>query len=195
MKVLRKPPAPAPMTVAEFLAWDNHDRSGRLWQLCHGVPQAMAPASDAHGAIQAELGALIRNHLVAMGRPCRVITNPGVTPRVRARDNFRIPDIGVFCAKPSAEPAVSEAVLLIEILSPSNEDETWANVLAYTTIPSVTEILVISSMGVAAEVLRRGADGHWLEEPERLGDDAALELRSIAMTLPLSAAYRTAELG
>ena len=59
MVALRKLPPPAPMTVAAFLAWDPGDRSGRLWQLRDGVPEAMAPATEAHGAIQAELGALI----------------------------------------------------------------------------------------------------------------------------------------
>ena len=52
---------PVRMTVAEFLAWDAGD--GRLWQLVDGEPQAMAPASRTHGAIQAELCRLIANHL------------------------------------------------------------------------------------------------------------------------------------
>jgi hypothetical protein len=124
MNVQRKPPA-VRMTVAEFTAWDSRDRSGRLWQLRDGIPEAMAPASDAHGAIQGELGALIRNHLLAAGRPCRLLVNPGVTPRVRARDNVRIPDLAVTCALPGGGKAAPEPVLLIEILSPSNASETW----------------------------------------------------------------------
>lgn len=38
--------SPERMTVAEFLAWDSGDRSGRGWQLRDGVPEAMAPASE-----------------------------------------------------------------------------------------------------------------------------------------------------
>jgi hypothetical protein len=34
------------------------------------------------------------------------------------------------------ESALTDPVLLIEILSPSNQAETWANVWAYATIPS-----------------------------------------------------------
>ena len=56
MVALRKR-APARMTLDEFLAWDSGDRSGRTWQLIDGEPVAMAPGSDAHGAIQSELGA------------------------------------------------------------------------------------------------------------------------------------------
>jgi Uma2 family endonuclease len=83
---------------------------------------------------------------------------------------------------------------LIEILSPSNASETWNNVWAYTTIPSVTEILVIDSTAIRAEVLRRDPAGQWPEQPEPLGDGAALELRSIGLSLPLAQAYRTASL-
>ena len=60
-----------------------------------------------------------------------------------ANENFRVPDLGVTCAPPSREVMVSEPVLLIEILSPSNERENRANVWTYTTIPSVQEILLV----------------------------------------------------
>jgi len=179
------------LSVAEFLAWDSGDRSGRRWQLCDGVPLAMAPATEPHGAIQAELGALIRNHLVAAGSRRRVIAEPGVVPRIRAADNFRIPDLAVTCAPPANERLLSEPV---EILSPSNADETWANVWAYTTMPSVTEIVVISSSEVAAQLLYRAADGSWPEQATRIGRGDELVLPSIGFRLPLIAAYRTTTL-
>ena len=58
MVAMRKP-APARMSVDEFLAWDSGDRSGRLWQLVDGEPTAMAPGSQNHGALQGEIGRLI----------------------------------------------------------------------------------------------------------------------------------------
>jgi len=182
------------LSVAEFLVWDSGDRRGRRWQLCDGVPVAMAPATEPHGAIQAELGALIRNHLVEAGSRCRVIAEPGVVPRIRAADNFRIPDLAVTCAPPANERLLSEPVVLVEILSPSNADETWANVWAYTTMPSVAEIVVISSTEVAAQLLSRAADGSWPEQATliRAADD--LVLPSIGFRLPLIAAYRTTTL-
>jgi Uma2 family endonuclease len=194
MNVVRRR-VPRQLSVAEFLAWDSGDRSGRLWQLRDGVPEAMAPASPAHGAIQGELGRLIGNHLLATGRPCRLVVAPGVVPHVRARDNFRIPDLAVSCAPSGGHLMLPEPVLLVEILSPPNADETWANVWAYTTIPSVVEILVLSSTSVAAELLRRGPDRMWPEQAEPLVRDAPLELRSIGLSLQLTAAYRTAEIG
>ena len=127
MRALPKP-LPTRLTVPEFLAWDSEDRSGRLWQLHDGLPEAMAPASETHGSIQSELGRLIGNHLLAHRPGCRVVTTPSVVPRVRSSDNLRIPDLAVTCTPPRGERLLEAPVLLIEILSPSNADETWANV-------------------------------------------------------------------
>src|ERR1700735_5094458 len=92
---------PTRMTVDEFLYWDGDDDTGRRWQLVDGEPVLMAPAAEVHGAIQAELAGLLRNHLLAAGSSCRVIITPGIVPRIRANENFRVPDIGVTCAPPS----------------------------------------------------------------------------------------------
>ncbi len=81
MVTLRKPPL-ARMTLAEFLAWERDDPSVRSWQLIEGEPVAMAPGSQTHGAIQAELGALSRNHLLERGSSCRVVSQAGVVPRL-----------------------------------------------------------------------------------------------------------------
>ena len=193
MVALRKR-APTRMTVDEFLAWDPHDPTGRTWQLIDGEPVAMAPGSDAHGSLQAEICAILRNHLLAEGSPCRVVTEPGIVPRVRANRNYRVPDLGVTCARPTLGHMMPEPVLLIEILSPSNEDETWANIWTYTTIPSVTEILAVHSTRIEVEYLNRAGDGTWPKEPEIIRREAKLTLRSIEFSIPLAEFYRTTAL-
>ena len=85
-------------------------------------------------------------------------------------------------------------MLLVAILSPSNEAETRANIWAYTTIPSVQELLIVHSTRIEAELLRRSADGNWPEQPEISGADGSLSLASIAFTVPLAAIYRTTAL-
>ena len=75
---------------------------------------------------------MLGNHLLAQRSTCRVVTEPGIVPHVRANRNYRVPDLGVTCAAPTRDPMVPEPVLLIEILSPSNEAETWANIWTYT---------------------------------------------------------------
>jgi Uma2 family endonuclease len=183
---------PAAMTVAEFLAWDAPG-SGR-WQLVDGEPVAMAPASRTHGALQPELGRLVGNHLVACGSPCTVIAAPGIIPRVRARENFRIPELAVTCTHYETEEYdVSNPVLIVEVLSPSNRAETWQNVWSYTTIPSLREILIINSTAVRAELLRRGSDGNW-PAASTVIEDGDLNLECIGFTIPLAAIYRMTRL-
>ena len=177
------------MSLAEFLDFDAPP--GVRLQLVDGVPMAMAPTSTHYGSLQAELARLLGNHLLQSGSPCQVITAPGVVPRVRAGLNFRIPDVGVRCTPPVAEPVLAEPVFLCEILSPSNQAETWANVWAYTTIPSVLEILVIRSDRIEGELLRRGADGYWPANPMPLGAETTLSLDSLGFAAPMAALYRT----
>ena len=82
-----------------------------------------------------------------------------------------------------------DPVLLIEILSPGNASDTWDNVWSYATIPSVREIAVVHSTRVLVELLRRGLDASWPEEPEEIGPGDALRLESIGFSCPLPDVY------
>jgi Uma2 family endonuclease len=176
------------MTVDEFMAWD--DGKGGRFELVDGVPRAMAPASDAHGTIQSNLGRIIGNHLAAPGIRCRIVTEPGIETRIRAKHNTRIPDFGVTCAPNEVGSTHMPApVLLIEIMSPSNKRDTWDNVWAYVSIPTVQEILIVQSTRIEAQLLRRQADGSWPPDPVTIGADGDLALTSIGFTAPLAAAY------
>ena len=126
---------PDVMSVDAFLSWDAP--KGYLWQLIDGVPLAMSPPAPLHGVIQSEATRLIGNHLVEQGRPCVVVTTPGVSPRFRSDRNFMIPDLAVTCSPADLTgKGLREPVVLIEILSPSNHAETWRNIWAYMTIPA-----------------------------------------------------------
>jgi Uma2 family endonuclease len=183
---------PDVMTLAEFLAWAAPG-PGR-WQLVDGEPVAMAPASRTYGALQSELGCRIAGHLVATGSPCSVVMAPGIVPRVRANENFRIPDLAVTCARYEVEEYdVADPVLIVEILSPSNRAETWQNVWSFTTIPSLREILLLSSTEIRADLLRRDGDGNW-PRAATVMTDGDLTLDSIGLTVPLAEVYRTTRL-
>lgn len=178
---------PVRMTVHEFLEWDPGD--GARYELVDGVPNAMAPGSNVHGYLQNELGRLIGNHLRQRRSDCDVLANPGVVPHLMSAHNVRVPDPGVTCSPVAAGQAtLSRPVLLIEILSPSNQAHTWANVRAYTSIPTVQDILVPDSASVAAEVLCRNPDGSWPEEPEPIRD-GVLTLASIGFAVALADLY------
>ena len=178
--------APHNMTVDEFIAWAGDDR----WELVDGEPRAMAPASATHGIIQARLAFLLNQHLYARGMPCVAATEPAIVPRVRSRSNMRVPDLAITCADVDAgQIALPEPLLVVEILSPTNESDTWENVWTYVSIPSVQEVLVLRSATIAAELLRRRADGTWPEEPIQIGRDATLQLECIGLSCPLADLY------
>ncbi|BAI71694.1 hypothetical protein AZL_010560 [Azospirillum sp. B510] len=177
------------MTVAEFLDW-NGDGTDTRYELVNGEPRAMAPASITHGILQSTVARVIGNHLADRAPGCHIVTAPGVQPRVRSSHNMRIPDLGVTCAPDERGlRTLPDPVLLIEILSPSNEAETWENVWTYTTLPSVREILVLWTSAVGAELLCRQADGSWPESPLVIGADGMLGLDSIGYQVPLSTLY------
>ncbi len=183
---------PVRMSVAEFLAGDSG--TGHIWQLVDGEPQAMAPASRTHGTLRGELGRLIGNHLASQASPCSLVVTPGVVPHVQASHNMRVPDLAVTCSDYATEEAgLTDPVLIVEILSPSNQAETWANVWAYTTIPSVREIVVLQTVAIGAELLRRRADGTWPRQPEVL-TNGELVLESIGLRTFLVDLYRSTRL-
>ncbi len=182
---------PAAMTVAAFLNWNPQDSD--RWELIDGTPQAMAPASPRHGAIQSEAVRLIANHLAEARPVSRVITEPGIQPKVRANLNVRVPDLAVSCAEwDREERLLRKPLVVVEILSPSNKADTWANVWTYVTIPSVLEILVLHAAEVRADLLRREADGTWPDNPVSLTMGDPVTLESIDFAAPLAAFYRTA---
>ena len=149
-----------PMTVDEFIAWD--DGSDTRYQLVDGEVRAMSPASTTHGTIQADLARRLSNHLDVPGSRCRVVTEPAIQTRIHARKNMRVPDLGVTCTPDSAgEVALPDPILLIEIMSPGNKRDTWDNVWAYASIPTVREILIVQSTRIEAQLLRRQSDGSW----------------------------------
>ncbi len=183
---VRQPPR---VTLADFLAWPG-DGTAKHYELVDGEIRAMAPASLTHGLIQARISGRIERRLLDIGSLCGIFITPGIIPNVRADSNFRIPDLGVTCSKPQpGQIAMAEPILLVEILSPGNERDTRDNVWAYTTIPSVREILVVQSTRIAAEILRRGVDDHWPLGPEEIGPGGIVRLDSIGLTCPIDEFY------
>ena len=178
---------PIRMTIADFLAWEPDDFL--LYELVDGQPRAIAPAGTIHGFLKSELGSLIRNHLLGCRPDSKVLVNPSIVPRVMSAHNLRVPDLGVTCSPlVPGQATLSDPMLLVEILSPSNKAKAWSNVWTYSSIPSVREILILDSAKIAAEVLRRGVDGAWPDRPSTI-QDGLLVLTSIDFRLPLAELY------
>jgi len=177
------------MDVADFIAWPG-DGTDTRYELVDGVLRAMASASDTHNLIQANLVALIHAHLKRARPSCRVVGNPGIQPRLMADWNFRVPDIGVTCVPNSAAVFMTpDPVLLIEILSPSNIADTRENIRAYATIPTVTELVIVHSTRMKAEVMRRDDKGAWPKDAEIVDRNGVLRLTSIGAEFAMNDIY------
>ena len=151
---------------------------------------AMSPGSATHGLIQMNLGALIRHRLTETGSRCLVLSEAAIVPRVGANSNVRVPDLLVTCSAIAAgQIVVPDPVLLVEILSPSNASTTWANVWAYSTIPSARRILVVHSTRMKAHLLTRLPDGVWPEMPADVEEHATLRLDTVGLACPLPELY------
>ena len=175
-------PAPRRMTVAEFLGWD--DGTDTRYELVHGQPVAMAPPVEDHGTIVMNLGRRIGDRLVP---PCRVLDQAGIALPGRD-DAWYQADLAVTRAPPErGRRHVAEPVLIVEVLSPSTTQRDRGTKLPdYRDLPSVREILLVSSTERRVELWRR--DGpRWIVES--LVGEAELRLEAIDAAIPLAAVY------
>ena len=190
---LRKPPPR--MTVADFIEWPGDGTGGRS-QLIDGEVREIPLGSVARGLIHTNVNYLVASHLKAADGPYSAFVRPSIVPRLRAGLNLRAPALGVAAAPDRSDQyIVPDPILLIEILTPENTTDVWGNVWSYCTIPSVQEVALVHSTRVLAELLRRGRDGHWPEEPEEIGPDGMLSLASIGLACPLLEVYAHTLLG
>jgi Uma2 family endonuclease len=181
----------AAMTMAEFLAWNPQDSD--QWELIDGSARAMAPAAPRHGAIPSEVGRLIGNHLAELRPNCRVVTEPGIEPKVRANLNIRVPDLAVTCTSWGPDDRLlREPLVVIEIMSPSNKPENLGECLELRHDPKRAGNLVLHTAQIRADLLRRDEDGAWSDNPLTLTPGDVVTLESIDFTAPIAAFYRTA---
>jgi Uma2 family endonuclease len=180
--------SPPPMTVDEFLAWDGDGHVGKL-ELVNGVVRAMAPTSDSHSTIQANIAYLIKSQLRKSKSPCRVGTEAPVIPPMGQKKNARAPDLAVTCAPPSASKVYENPILIVEILSPSNPEATWETIHALANLTSLKEILVLQSTVMEAHVFTRSADGDWPYCPVISVAGDTIHLTCLDLALPMAEVY------
>lgn len=192
MIVARK--LPPMMTVDDFLSWEG-DGTDTRYELVDGVLRAVALTTNTHGTIISNLIVAIETRLREQQSAFQTLAFPGIRPLVRADWNFRIPDLGVTCEPDrQGERYLSEPVLLIEVLSPSDEPDTYENIRAYATLPSVKELIVVHSTRIKVEHLRRGEDGTWPANPTMIRAGGLIHFNSIDLTMPIEAVYRRTHL-
>lgn len=176
-------PAPRPMTVEEFLVWD--DGTDTRYELVGGQPVAMAPPAATHGALAMAIGIQIGTRLRP---PCRVVSEAGIRLPDR-EDTYFQADIAVTCQplKPGMVP-VPDPTIIVEILSPSTAQFDRGRKLAiYREIPSVQEILLLDSTKRCAELWHREDEQSWVVRDVIGG--GTLRFPSVGIEIPMAALY------
>ncbi|HEV8679604.1 MAG TPA: Uma2 family endonuclease [Stellaceae bacterium] len=178
-------PAIKPMTLDEFLRWD--DGTETHYELIGGFAVAMAPPAEAHRILAMRLGSRIDAALAAR-RPCNAQIEAGVI-RPDRTDTYLVPDIAATCeGNEVGRQAIKDPFLIVEILSPSTErHDRRIKLPVYRQLATVEEILFIASDGVYAELHRRSG-AQWITEILR-GADATFALTSVEIEIPLGELY------
>lgn len=179
---------PANMTADEFLAWGG-DGTGARHEFVDGELHVMSRRARRTASSKAQSPAT--SAITSTIPATYAASSPN--PRLRsasARALGCVPDLGVSRA-PDAPGQVylPDPILLIEITSPGNKRETWDNVWAYATVPSVNEILIVQSTRIEAELLRRGDDGSLPPSSVTFAGDVSIPIQSTRMDLGLKALY------
>ncbi|MEY4547351.1 MAG: hypothetical protein RL685_3546, partial [Pseudomonadota bacterium] len=134
-----------------------------------------------------ELGAGLR------GKPCRVFSSD-LRVHVEATHLSTYPDVTVVCGpiarSPLDENAITNPVLIVEVLSNSTEAYDRGEKFAhYRHLPSLKESLLVSQRERRLELHRRNAAGRW--ELFEAGTGEVLELVSLpSVTLATDDVYR-----
>jgi Uma2 family endonuclease len=156
----------------------------------NGEMFAMTGSTLRHNAIALNVAAALRSHL--RDTPCRAFIND-VRVRVERTHSYYYPDLLVSCARGAqtmdlGAMTVEDPVLVIEVLSPSTEaTDRREKLLAYRTLPSLSEYVLISQDEARVEIHRRRGDIGW-EKIEYSGPET-VEFASVSLQIGMGEIY------
>lgn len=155
-----------------------------------GYIVALSGASRFHVRIAANLMFALSSQL--RGGPCRNYSND-MRVSVRGGQSYFYPDIIVTCGKEEYEDdkfdTLLNPIVVIEILSDSTEaHDRGFKFLAYQSIPSLQEYVLITQSPRRFEIFRRQEGGAWLYQSWAFSPPP-LVLQSIGCTLSADDVY------
>ncbi|HTS54721.1 MAG TPA: Uma2 family endonuclease [Burkholderiales bacterium] len=183
-----------PVSEEEYLRLEA--QSPTRHEYVNGEMFAMTGGTLRHNVIAGNVFAALRT------TRCRAFMND-VRVRVQKHDAYYYPDVLVSCG-PSMQSldaessTVEDPVLILEVLSANTEaTDRREKLLAYRTLPSLAEYVLVSQDQARLEIHRRRGDIGWerLEYtgPERVyfaSVDLSLDVREIYEGVPIEALTR-----
>ena len=176
------------MTIEEFLGYVEERPDGEKWELIEGIAVLSPTPTDFHQFIVANLILGLGNWKLQRTAPWFVL--PGVGTRVPASPrSLPAPDVMVKERAGTGSHVSDEALVLFEVLSPSNKkaDRDW-RLSVYRSVLNCQHYVTIAQNRV--HVLRHDRDNDW--KPVKLGGlDEAVALPALGgVTIPLADIYR-----
>jgi len=177
------------------ISWDEYLAGELLAEARHefvnGQVYAMSGASDNHGRIAGNVFALLHSHL--KGNPCEPFGSD-MKLRVQAESETLgyYPDVMVVCDPGDNNRYFRERpTVLFEVVSQSTERlDKREKLLAYKTIPSLQEYVILEQSRPGALVYRRSAS--W--KPEGIeGPEGTVRLDSLGCSLAFADLYARVE--
>ena len=188
MRIMAAPARPVRHTRAEYAAFERS--SNVKHEFLDGVIYAMAGGTPEHAAVAMNVGALL--NVALRTKPCRVYSSD---LRIRVKDTGleTYPDVSVVCGGAERDPAddlaVTNPVVLVEVLSPSTEAYDRGEKLRhYRAIASLREVVLVDHREKLVEVHRREDDGSWTRH--EAGPGGVVNLLSLGCELSVDEVYR-----
>ena len=175
-----------PMTLAEFLAWEERQDMRHEFDGLRVI--AMAGGTAAHAFIQRNLAAAL--HLRLRGQPCQFVGSD--LKFLTAEGTVRYPDGMVVCS-PVASKAkfVETPTIVFEVLSPSTTDiDRIVKACEYEATTSVRRYVMLEQDSAAAVVYARVGES-WTHQILVAG--ASLALPELGFDVPLAELYEGVE--
>jgi Uma2 family endonuclease len=174
-----------PMTVAEFLAWE--ERQEFRWEFDGIQPLAMTGGTFAHEIIGGNIRNALQNRL--SGGRFRVV---GPTLKIEVAGRIRYPDCFVVCTPvPPRSTVVREPVVVFEVLSDStSRTDRIEKPREYGATPSIQRYVILEQNAIAAMMfVRKGTD----LVAEALTAADILHMPEIDVSVPLAIFYADIE--
>ncbi|MGC8509050.1 MAG: Uma2 family endonuclease [Thiomonas sp.] len=158
-------------TAEQYLAWE--EQHAHKHEYLRGEVFAMAGGSTVHNTISGNLYMALRTQ--TRGTPCRVYM-ADVKLQVQAANASFYPDVFVTCpaADAARSNAVQDALLIVEVLSPSTEGHDRGDKFAaYRLLPGLQAVVFVAQDKPHVEAFTRSPQGVWTLH-EASGLDATL---------------------
>lgn len=175
-------------TVEEYLALE--EKAEFRSEYDDGEIVAMAGSSLNHARIIKNISRLLDEKLKDF---CESFTTD-VKVQVESYRKFYYPDVLIICGKPEfyekRKDTVINPVLIVEILSDSTEaKDRGEKMLAYRTLESLREYVLVSQNKPIVEQYIRNADENWIHKAT-IGLKSIVRFESVGIELSLEEIYQ-----